>query len=69
MNWYLVIVAALVMSFTVVKGFSVLWKKRRSGPGNNWKNEAYVAREEAGSWVENDHSVASSDSAARSYFL
>jgi hypothetical protein len=68
MNWYLGIVAALILSFAVMKGFSTLWKKRRSGPENNWKNEAYVAREEEGSWVENDHSVASSDSAARSYF-
>jgi hypothetical protein len=67
-NWCLATVAALIMSFAIVKGFSVFWKKRRSGPENNWTNEAHIARDEAGSWVENEHSVASSDSAARSYF-
>ena len=38
-----------------------------SGPQNNWRNEAYLAREAAGSWSENENAVGHEDAAPPSY--
>jgi hypothetical protein len=62
------VLSALLVGFLVFKGFSVFWTKRRSGAHSNWKNEAFAAREESGSWVENDCAVGRDDSASPSVF-
>jgi hypothetical protein len=38
-------------------------RRIRSGPANNWQNEAYLAREADGSWSENECAVAREDQA------
>jgi hypothetical protein len=38
-------------------------RRIRSGPANNWRNEAYLAREADGSWSENECAVAREDQA------
>jgi len=64
------IIALVVSAFLVmaVFGFALARTKRRSGPKNNWQNEAYLARQEGGSWVENDCGIGREDAAPQSYF-
>ena len=33
------------------------WRTRRSGPENNWKNEAFMAREDGKTWQEVDAGI------------
>lgn len=56
MNAFLLIggVAALAL---VVVAFVSARRRIRSGPKNNWKNEAFLAREETDSWSENECAV------------
>jgi len=56
-----------MMAFSLVGGAAVLVlalvafrsarRRIRSGPKNNWQNEAYLAREADGSWTENECAV------------
>lgn len=57
----LVIVALLLALVAVWKGFSVLWRRRRPGPANNWTNEHFLAMEDDGTWAENGQSVTHRD--------
>jgi hypothetical protein len=53
------VVYLLGISFIGLAVFGFVWSRRRirSGPRNNWGNEAYLARDEAGSWTENECAV------------
>ena len=46
--------AALVL---LLGAFVAARRRIHSGPHNNWRNEAYMAREETGSWTENECAV------------
>ena len=58
-----IFVAGLFVSGLLLFALFRVGKRKRSGPHNNWRNEAFVAREEGGSWVENDCAVGRNDAA------
>jgi hypothetical protein len=64
--------ALLLVALAVVVAVFVVWRtgRRRSrpGPDNNWKNEAFAARERTGSWVENETWVGHNDADPSSAF-
>jgi hypothetical protein len=54
MKELLLILAALAVLGIVWKGFGGLRRRWRSGSENNWVNEAYLARQESGTWAESE---------------
>jgi hypothetical protein len=67
MNLILWIAGSAILVVTV-GAFAAARRRIRSGPRNGWKNEAYLAREQAGSWTENECAVGREDAAAPSIF-
>ncbi|HMI18232.1 MAG TPA: hypothetical protein VK533_01675 [Sphingomonas sp.] len=61
-----VVATALIVMIVVMRGYPLL-RRFRPGPDNNWRNEAFVARELAQSWAENELSVGRADSAPVRY--
>jgi hypothetical protein len=51
------------IALITVTAFVFARRRIRSGPVNNWRNEAYLAREADGSWSENECAVAREDQA------
>ena len=61
------IVAGVLLALV---GFKLVGTPRfrlRPGRDNNWKNQAFEAREKAGSWSENEAAVGYEDAAPPSY--
>ena len=58
----------VIVAVVAIVAFRSLWSRRRSGPHNNWKNDAYLAREEAGSWAESEHAVGKENDGPSSVF-
>ena len=58
---------ALVIGYAVFNAFKQFWRKRRSGPENEWQNEHHIAMAKEDSWSENDQSVNHSDNAPPRY--
>ncbi len=61
MKTALLLLAILLALIAVWKAFSLLWRRRRSGPSNNWKNEHFLAMGDDGTWAENGESVTHRD--------
>jgi hypothetical protein len=66
MNPFLLILSATVPLLAVVM-FMLSRRRFRSGPGNNWRNEASLAREADGSWTENECAVGREDAAPNGF--
>lgn len=64
----LLLVGAAALLVLLIGTFAVARRRRRSGRHNNWRNEAYLAREATGSWTENECAVGRSDAAPASIF-
>ena len=63
------LIAALIFAVVAVwKALSVLWRRRRPGPSNNWKNEHFLAMEDDGTWAENGQSVTHRDTNGASIY-
>jgi hypothetical protein len=58
------VAAILALAFS---SFFLARRRIRTGPENNWRNEAYMAREETGSWTENECAIGREDRAGSSY--
>jgi hypothetical protein len=67
MNAILLIGGAALLAL-IVGAFALARRRVRSGPQNNWRNEAYIAREASGSWTENECAVGREDAAGPSIF-
>jgi hypothetical protein len=67
MNAILLVAGAALLALTV-GAFALGRRRARSGPDNNWRNQAYVAREMDGSWTENECAVGHEDAAPPSIF-
>jgi FtsZ-interacting cell division protein ZipA len=64
----LIAAGALVLAAIVIRGFwPLLARRRRSSAQNNWRNEAFVAHEEAGSWTESEVGAGYSNTAPTIY--
>jgi hypothetical protein len=65
----LLALAGGAVALAVLAGIFAAGRRRiRSGPHNNWRNQAYMAREADGSWTENECAVGREDAAAPSIF-
>jgi hypothetical protein len=64
----LLLIGGAAALFLAVGGFVSARRRIRSGPSNNWRNEAFMAREAAGSWTENEWAVGREDAAPPSIF-
>ena len=67
MTAILLIGGAILLALTA-GAFRLARRRVRSGPTNNWRNEAYMAREATGSWTENECAVGRGDAAPPSIF-
>ena len=56
---WLLTAGLILVGFVLYKAWPGLVSRRRSGPENNWVNEAYAARREARSWSESDRATGS----------
>jgi hypothetical protein len=61
-NFALLIGGAAILMLAI-GAFAAARRRIRSGPSNNWRNEAYLAREATGSWTENECAVGREDAA------
>ena len=50
----LTVAGSILLLVIVVKAFVSLKRGRSSGPNDDWKNEAYMAREQSGTWAESE---------------
>ena len=63
------VLALLALGLLVVIPVALVLRRRsRPGSDNNWKNEAFGARERTGSWVENETWVGHDDADPSSIF-
>jgi hypothetical protein len=67
MNAFLLIGGIAALALMVV-AFVSARRRIRSGPHNNWANEAFLAREETHSWSENECAVGRENAAPPSIF-
>jgi hypothetical protein len=64
----LVLIGTVAVLAVLAGVFAAARRRVRSGPHNNWRNEAFVAREATGSWTENECAVGREDAAPPSIF-
>jgi hypothetical protein len=57
------LIAGTLFLALALSAFAFSRRRVRSGPENEWTNEAYLAREAAGSWSENECAVGREDQA------
>jgi hypothetical protein len=62
----LLYIGGIALSVLAVAGFVFGRRRIRSSAANNWKNEAWLAREADGSWSENECAVGREDGASSS---
>jgi hypothetical protein len=60
------LIAGVVALALAAAAFTSARRRIQSGPKNNWKNRAYLAREAAGSWSENECAAGREDAAPAS---
>ncbi|MEA3051244.1 MAG: hypothetical protein QOG72_147 [Sphingomonadales bacterium] len=57
------LLGGVAIALLAVTAFVSARRRIRSGAANNWRNQAYLAREADGSWSENECAVSREDQA------
>lgn len=68
MSAVLLSIIALVVAAFIILTSRLFYALRRSGVHDNWKNEAYLASEEAGAWAESEYAVGKDNDVPSSIF-